>query len=52
MFGGMFQRKPSKEEAYKQLKSHAGMFGAWILVIRVTPYVLQYFQHEELTLDL
>ncbi|KAL2927526.1 Mitochondrial import receptor subunit TOM6-like protein [Bienertia sinuspersici] len=52
MFAGMFQRKPSKEEALKQLRSHGLMFGAWVTVIRITPYLLHYFQKEELVLDL
>ncbi|CAO2815113.1 unnamed protein product [Amaranthus hypochondriacus] len=52
MFGGMFQRKPSKEEALKTLKGHAAMFGALVAAIRVTPYILKYFQKDELTLDL
>ncbi|XP_074320916.1 mitochondrial import receptor subunit TOM6 homolog [Silene latifolia] len=52
MFAGMFPRKPSKEEAMKQLRSHATYFGAWVLVLRVTPHLLNYFQKEELHLDL
>jgi len=52
MFPGMFQRKPSKEEAFKQLRVHLAMFGAWIAVIRVTPSILHYLQKEELQLDL
>ncbi|RDX94134.1 Mitochondrial import receptor subunit TOM6-like protein, partial [Mucuna pruriens] len=38
MFPGMFMRKPDKAAALKQLKSHVAMFGAWVVVIRVTPY--------------
>ncbi|XP_047939594.1 mitochondrial import receptor subunit TOM6 homolog [Salvia hispanica] len=54
MFPGMFMRKPDKAAALKQLKSHVAMFGAWVVVIRVTPYVLHYFsdQKEELKLEL
>ncbi|KNA26089.1 hypothetical protein SOVF_000630 [Spinacia oleracea] len=52
MFPGMFQKKPNKEEALKQLRSHGLMFGAWVVAVRITPYVLQYFQKEELTLEL
>uniref|UniRef100_A0A803N1E5 Uncharacterized protein n=2 Tax=Chenopodium quinoa TaxID=63459 RepID=A0A803N1E5_CHEQI len=52
MFGGMFLKKPSKEEALMQLRSHGLMFEAWVVAIRVSPYVLQYFQKEEITLDL
>uniref|UniRef100_A0A803MZC2 Uncharacterized protein n=1 Tax=Chenopodium quinoa TaxID=63459 RepID=A0A803MZC2_CHEQI len=46
MFGGMFYKKPSKEEALQQLRSHRLMFGAWVVAIRVTPYVLQYFSRK------
>lgn len=54
MFPGMFQRKPDKAAALKQLKSHVAMFGAWAVVIRLTPYVLHYFSdhNEELKLEL
>ncbi|XP_022861050.1 mitochondrial import receptor subunit TOM6 homolog [Olea europaea var. sylvestris] len=54
MFPGMFMRKPDKAEALKQLKTHAAMFGVWVAVIRVTPYVLHYFSDskEELKLEL
>ncbi|KAL6502523.1 protein translocation complex component [Orobanche hederae] len=54
MFPGMFMRKPDKAEALKQLKSHAAMFGVWVAVLRVTPYILHYFsdQNEELKLVL
>ncbi|KAH1150168.1 hypothetical protein GLYMA_16G059100v4 [Glycine max] len=50
----MFMRKPDKAAAQKQLKSHAAMFGAWVVVIRVTPYVLHFLstKKEELKLDL
>ncbi|KAK7341529.1 hypothetical protein VNO80_24461 [Phaseolus coccineus] len=54
MFPGMFMRKPDKAAALKQLKSHVTMFGAWVLVIRVTPYVLHFLtaEKEELKLEL
>nr|GLL28488.1 mitochondrial import receptor subunit TOM6 homolog [Ipomoea trifida]GMD02620.1 mitochondrial import receptor subunit TOM6 homolog [Ipomoea batatas]GMD05070.1 mitochondrial import receptor subunit TOM6 homolog [Ipomoea batatas]GMD07123.1 mitochondrial import receptor subunit TOM6 homolog [Ipomoea batatas]GMD08696.1 mitochondrial import receptor subunit TOM6 homolog [Ipomoea batatas] len=54
MFPGLFMRKPDKAAALKQLKSHAAMFGAWVVVIRVAPYILHYIsdQKEELKLDL
>ncbi|KAJ7967376.1 mitochondrial import receptor subunit TOM6-like [Quillaja saponaria] len=54
MFPGMFMRKPDKAVALKQLKTHVYMFGAWVAVIRVTPYVLHYLigENEELKLDL
>ena len=47
MFPGMFMRKPEKAEALKQLKSHVAMFGAWVVVLRVTPYVLHYLSNEK-----
>ncbi|KAM5549040.1 mitochondrial import receptor subunit TOM6 [Rosa sericea] len=40
MFPGMFMKKPDKKEALKQLKVHVGLFGAWVVAIRVTPYLL------------
>ncbi|KAG2397859.1 Translocase of outer membrane subunit-like protein [Vigna angularis] len=54
MFPGMFMRKPDKAAALKQLKSHVAMFGAWVVVIRVTPYVLHFLsgEKEELKLEL
>ncbi|KAM7459250.1 hypothetical protein LguiA_027460 [Lonicera macranthoides] len=53
MFSSMFARKPDKEAALKQLKSHVAMFGAWVVVVRVTPYILHYLSdhNEELKLD-
>ncbi|KAJ4716433.1 mitochondrial import receptor subunit TOM6-like [Melia azedarach] len=53
MFPGMFMRKPDKAEALKQLRSHVAMFGTWVVVIRVTPYILHYLsrEKEELKLD-
>ena len=47
MFPGMFMRKPDKAEALKQLKSHVAMFGAWVVVLRVTPCVLHYLSDEK-----
>jgi hypothetical protein len=46
-------RKPDKAVALKQLRSHAAMFGAWVAVIRVTPYILHYLvgEKEELKLE-
>ncbi|KAK9286530.1 hypothetical protein L1049_014928 [Liquidambar formosana] len=53
MFPGMFARKPDKAVALKQLRTHVAMFGAWVAVIRVTPYILHYFcdEKEELKLE-
>lgn len=50
----MFMRKPDKAEALKQLRSHVAMFGAWVALIRVTPYILHYLagEKEELKLEL
>ncbi|XP_015902888.3 mitochondrial import receptor subunit TOM6 homolog [Ziziphus jujuba] len=47
MFPGMFIRKPDKEAALKQLRTHVAIFGAWVAVIRVTPYVLHYLYGEK-----
>ncbi|XP_057456351.1 mitochondrial import receptor subunit TOM6 homolog [Lotus japonicus] len=54
MFPGMFMRKPDKAAALKQLKSHVAMFGTWVVLIRVTPYVLHFLtsEKEELKLEL
>ncbi|XP_019244338.1 PREDICTED: mitochondrial import receptor subunit TOM6 homolog [Nicotiana attenuata] len=51
MFPGLFMRKPDKAAA---LKTYVALFGAWVGVIRVTPYISQYFsgQKEELLLEL
>nr|GMD84346.1 mitochondrial import receptor subunit TOM6 homolog [Ipomoea batatas] len=35
MFPGMFMRKPNKAASLKQLKAHVGMFGAWVVAIRI-----------------
>lgn len=49
----MFARKPDKETALKQLRTHVALFGVWVAVVRVTPYILYYFSDhkEELKLD-
>ncbi|OIV99459.1 hypothetical protein TanjilG_17269 [Lupinus angustifolius] len=54
MFPGMFMRKPDKAAALKQLKSHAAMFGTWVVLIRVTPFILHILHGEkdELKLEL
>ncbi|WOH04668.1 hypothetical protein DCAR_0624079 [Daucus carota subsp. sativus] len=51
MFAGMYG-KPDKKAALKQLRTHAAMFGAWVVAIRVTPYVLHYFSHQDQQLSL
>lgn len=48
----MFMKKPDKEAALKQLRAHVGMFGAWVVVIRVTPYLLHYLSHQKHQLKL
>lgn len=52
----MFQlpRRPDKETAYKQLRSHLTIMGSCIAVIRVTPYILHFLtkEKEELKLEL
>ncbi|KAJ0967682.1 hypothetical protein J5N97_024599 [Dioscorea zingiberensis] len=54
MFLGALPRKPDKATAYKQLKTHLSIMGAFVAVIRVTPYVLHYLSQEKevLRLDL
>ncbi|KAL9234279.1 hypothetical protein vseg_009167 [Gypsophila vaccaria] len=52
MFGGMFRKKPSKAAAMKELRSNAVAFVAFVAAVRVAPYLLSYFQKDELTLDL
>ncbi|RRT60566.1 hypothetical protein BHE74_00000206 [Ensete ventricosum] len=54
MFLGGFPRRPDKATAYKKLKTHLTIMGAWIAVVRVTPYVLHYLsrEKEELKLEL
>lgn len=49
----MFMRKPDKAAALKQLKTHVVLFGTWVAMIRVTPYILHYLSHqnEQLKLD-
>ena len=53
MFLGQM-RRPDKATAYKQLKQHLALMGAFVAVIRVTPYVLHYLsqEKEELKLEL
>ncbi|KAF3333798.1 mitochondrial import receptor subunit TOM6 [Carex littledalei] len=52
----MFQlpRRPDKETAHKQLRSHLMIMGSCIAVIRVTPYILHFLtkEKEELKLEL
>ncbi|ESQ30545.1 hypothetical protein EUTSA_v10011932mg [Eutrema salsugineum] len=43
MFPGMFMQKPDKAVALKQLRTHAALFGGWVVVIRAVPYVFSYF---------
>ena len=45
-------RKPEKAAALKQLKEHAAIFGVWVAVIRVTPYILHYLSDEKEELKL
>ncbi|KAK9108759.1 hypothetical protein Sjap_016819 [Stephania japonica] len=53
MILGSIPRRPDKATALKQLKSHVAMFGIWVAVVRLTPYVLHYLceEKEELKLD-
>ncbi|OVA18617.1 hypothetical protein BVC80_1831g168 [Macleaya cordata] len=54
MFLGAIPRKPNKAAALKELRSHVMMFGVFVAVVRVTPYILHYFceEKEELRLEL
>ncbi|KAK9742638.1 hypothetical protein RND81_03G187500 [Saponaria officinalis] len=52
MFGGMFRKKPSKAAAMKELRTNAAYFAVFVAAVRVTPYLLSYFQKDELLLDL
>ncbi|KAM0949974.1 putative mitochondrial import receptor subunit TOM6 [Dioscorea sansibarensis] len=54
MFLGAIPRRPDKATAYKQLKTHLTIMGAFIAAIRVTPYILHYLTQEKevLRLDL
>ena len=49
----LFVRWREREVALKQLRTHVAIFGLWVAVVRVTPYVLHYFSdhNEELKLD-
>lgn len=40
-------RKPDKAVALKQLRTHVTKFGAWVALIRVTPYILHYLSGEK-----
>ncbi|KAG2536546.1 hypothetical protein PVAP13_9NG191611 [Panicum virgatum] len=56
MFLGSIPRRPSKEAAYKQLRSHLAVMAACVAVIRATPYILHFLTREgdvqELKLEL
>ena len=45
-------RKPDKVVALKQLKAQVTMFGVWVAVVRVTPYILNYLSDEKEELKL
>ncbi|KAF6155765.1 hypothetical protein GIB67_007412 [Kingdonia uniflora] len=47
MFLGGIPRRPDKEVALKQLRSHVTMFGIWVAAVRVTPYILHYLCNEK-----
>ncbi|ONM07183.1 hypothetical protein ZEAMMB73_Zm00001d033301 [Zea mays] len=56
MFLGSLPRRPSKEAAYKQLRSHIIIMASCAAVIRATPYILHFLARDgdiqELKLDL
>ncbi|KAG5581653.1 hypothetical protein H5410_052280 [Solanum commersonii] len=39
--------KPEKADALKQLGTHVALFGVWVAVIRITPYILNYFSDQK-----
>lgn len=47
-------RRPDKATAYKQLRTHLAIMGAWVSVIRLAPYVIHFLtkEKEELKLEL
>ncbi|KAM1757565.1 hypothetical protein ACFX11_006805 [Malus domestica] len=44
--------KPDKAEALKWLRSHVAMFGAWVVAIRATPYVLHLLSGKKMSSSL
>ncbi|KAM1951927.1 hypothetical protein ACFX15_006476 [Malus domestica] len=48
----MFMQKPDKAEALKWLRSHVAMFGAWVVAIRATPYVLHLLSGKKMSSSL
>ncbi|CAL4917970.1 unnamed protein product [Urochloa humidicola] len=56
MFLGQVARRPSKEAAYKQLRSHLIVMASCVAVIRAAPYILHFLNRDgdiqELKLEL
>ncbi|KQK14113.1 hypothetical protein BRADI_1g14380v3 [Brachypodium distachyon] len=56
MFLGAIPRKPSKEAAYKELRSHLIVMASCIVAIRAAPYILHFLTRDadikELKLEL
>jgi hypothetical protein len=46
MFLGSIPRRPSKEAAYKQLKTHLAMMASCVVVIRAAPYILHFLTRD------
>ncbi|XP_062211835.1 mitochondrial import receptor subunit TOM6 homolog [Phragmites australis] len=46
MFLGSIPRRPSKEAAYKQLKSHLLVMTSCVAVIRAAPYILHFLTRD------
>ncbi|PIA52446.1 hypothetical protein AQUCO_01000370v1 [Aquilegia coerulea] len=46
MFLGQMPKRPNRDEAIKQLKTHVKQFVAFCVVVRAVPYVLHYFCQE------
>ncbi|KAF0922222.1 hypothetical protein E2562_029117, partial [Oryza meyeriana var. granulata] len=52
MFLGAIPRRPSKEAAYKQLRSHLIVMASCVAVIRAAPYILYFLNRDADVLDL
>ncbi|KAL6637468.1 hypothetical protein ACP70R_025040 [Stipagrostis hirtigluma subsp. patula] len=56
MFLGAIPRRPSKEAAYKQLRTHLAIMASCVAAIRAAPYILHFLTRDgdvhELKLEL
>ncbi|TVU46080.1 hypothetical protein EJB05_05598, partial [Eragrostis curvula] len=51
MFLGSIPRRPSKEAAYKELKTHLAIMASCVVVIRAAPYVLHFLTRDGASSD-